>query len=244
MSRTAFSFLKQLNEAPARTRSYKGASHVFPAKIVKRYFASERLTDRFIRSLVKGHVIKWKEVLESFEFFYQTRKYLRRPSMAEMCCGHGLIGILFALLEERVEKVKLADADIPSSLAAVLDSAICLGPWVEEKVEVSETTIETVQAQLPAGTAVLSAHGCGALTDQVLDLAMAVQGPVAVMPCCCHPRSLEAPGVLYQELGVRDGVDVHRTYRLNEAGYEVLWKYIPQEVTPMNRIILATKPAF
>ena len=69
MSRTAFSFLKQLNEAPARTRSYKGASHVFPAKIVKRYFASERLTDRFIRSLVKGPVIKWKEVLESFEFF-------------------------------------------------------------------------------------------------------------------------------------------------------------------------------
>ena len=243
MSKTAFSFLKSLNDAPARIRTYNGDSHVFPAKIADRYFASERLTDRFISRLVKGHAIKWKEILESFEFFYQTRKYLRRPSLADVCCGHGLIGILFALLEEKVEKVRLADTSIPPSLASVLDTAICLGPWVKEKVEVSEADIAAIQAQVPSGTAVLAAHGCGSLTDQTLDLAMAVDGPVAVMPCCCHPRSPDAPKVLYRELGVKDGVDVHRTYRLNEAGYEVLWKYIPEEVTPMNRIIVGTKAA-
>ena len=77
MSRTAFHLLRSLNEAPPRARSYSGKSHVFPGKIVDRHFASDRLTDRLIRRLVRDHVIKWKEILESFEFFDQTRKQLR-----------------------------------------------------------------------------------------------------------------------------------------------------------------------
>ena len=241
MSRTSFNFLRSLNDAPSCARTYGGNSHVFPSKIIDLYFATDRLTDRFIRGLVESHATKWKEILESFEFFYQTRKYLRRPSLADICCGHGLIGILFALLEEQVEEVRLADSEIPPSLERVLEIAIGLGPWVKEKVKISEAGIEAIQSQVPSGTAIVSAHGCGSLTDRTLDLAMAVDGPVAVMPCCCHPRSPDAPQVLYRELGVKDGVDVHRTYRLNEAGYEVLWKYIPEEVTPMNRIIVGTK---
>lgn len=207
MSRTTFSLLRSLNNAPERMRTYRGDSHVFPAKIVERYFASDRLTDRFIRELVNGHVIKWKEILESFEFFEQTRKYLRRPSLADVCCGHGLIGILYALLEEKVEKVQLADTTIPPNFAPVLDLATRLGPWVKEKVEVLEVGIEAMQSKIPSTTAVISAHGCGSLTDQALDLAMGVDGPVAVMPCCCHPRSPDAPEVLYRELGVKDGVE-------------------------------------
>ena len=70
---------------------------------------------------------------------------------------------------------------------------------------------------------------------------MELDGPVAVMPCCCHPRSPDAPAVLYRELGVKDGVDIHRTYRLNDAGYAVQWKYIAEDITPMNRIIVGTK---
>ena len=89
----------------------------------------------------------------------------------------------------------------------------------------------------------LSSHGCGALTDQTLDLAIAMKGHVAVMPCCCHPKRPEAPEVMYRELGVKDGVDVDRTYRLNSAGYRVLWRYIPEDITPMNRIILGSRSA-
>jgi hypothetical protein len=241
VSKTAFRFLTSLNEAPSRARTYGGSSHVFPAKVVERYFASDRLTDRFIRALIDGHAIRWKEILESFEFFYQTRKYLRRSSMADVCCGHGLIGILFALLEEKVEKVLLADIEIPPKLPSILDIAIRLGPWVKEKITISKAEIEALHSQVSPGTAIVSAHGCGSLTDQALDLAISVGGPVAAMPCCCHPRSPDAPAILYRELGVKDGVDVHRTYRLNDAGYEVLWKYIPEEITPMNRIILGTK---
>ena len=241
MSKTHFSLLRALNEAPEPVRRYSGGSHVFPSRVVDQYFASERLTDRFIRGLVHGHVVKWKEILECFEFFDQTRKYLRRSSMVDVCCGHGLVGILFALLEKEVEQVGLVDRRIPASLPRVLETAIGLGPWVEEKVQFSEAAIGDLSSRIPTGTAVLSVHGCGALTDQAIDLALGAAGPVAVMPCCCHPRSPDAPEVLFRELGVKDGVDVHRTYRLNDAGYQVFWRYIPEDVTPMNRIILGTK---
>lgn len=241
MSKTHFSLLRSLNGAPEQVRAYSGGSHVFPSRLVEEYFSSGRLTDRFIRELVFGHVIKWKEILECFEFFDQTRKYLRRSSMVDVCCGHGLVGILFALLEKEVEQVRLTDTRIPASLPRVLETAIGLGAWVEEKVQFSEAAIGDLSSQIPRGTAVLSVHGCGGLTDQAIELAMGVDGPVAVMPCCCHPRSPDAPEVLYRELGVKDGVDVHRTYRLNDAGYQVLWRYIPEDVTPMNRIILGAK---
>ena len=243
MSRTAFHLLRSLNEAPPRARSYSGKSHVFPGKIVDRHFASVRLTDRLIRRLVRDHVIKWKEILESFEFFDQTRKQLRSATVVDVCCGHGLVGILYALLEREVERVILADSQIPPNLESTLRVAAELGPWVSDKVEVLEFGADKLSSRLPVGSSVLAAHGCGRLTDDALDLAMAVGGAVAVMPCCCHPRSLEAPAVLYGELGVKDGVDVHRTYRLHQAGYQVLWKYIPEAVTPMNRIIVGAPEA-
>jgi methyltransferase family protein len=241
VSRTTFSLLRSLNSAPLRARRYHGDSHVFFAKIVARYFATDRLTDRLIRELVHGYVLKWKEILECFEFFDATRKLMRRPCLADVCCGHGLIGILFALLMEEVEQVHLIDARIPDSLSRVLAVATKLGPWVEEKVTVHEMEVEAAESILPSGAAIVCAHGCGVLTDQALDLAMRLQGPVAVMPCCCHPRRPDTPQVLYQELGVKDGVDVHRTYQLHDAGYQVLWRYVPEDITPMNRIIVGAR---
>ena len=241
MSKTGFRLLRSLNGAPSRLRTYSGDSHVFPAKIVESYFPSDRLTDRFIRRLVGEHVLKWKEILESFEFFEQTWKYLRRSTLADVCCGHGLVGILYALLVERVESVVLADSEIPPNLEPTLEIACSLGPWVKQKVQVCNHEVAGVASRVPPETAVVSAHGCGGLTDQALELAMKLGGPVAVMPCCCHPRSPTAPAVLYSELGVKDGVDVHRTYRLHDAGYKVLWRYIPEDVTPMNRIIVGTR---
>jgi hypothetical protein len=238
VSRASFSLLRSLNNAPPTVRRYRGRSHVLPARALEQYFASDRLTDRLVRELVLGQVLRWKEILECFEFFDVTRKLVGRSCMADLCCGHGLLGILFALLVEEVERVHLIDTSIPDSLERVLEVATRLGPWVEDKVMISEQDIQAAQSMLPAATGIVCAHGCGALTDQALDLALGLHGPVAAMPCCCHPRSPDAPQVLCQELGVKNGVDVHRTYRLHEAGYQVLWRYIPEDITPMNRIIV------
>jgi len=142
--------------------------------------------------------------------------------MAEVCCGHGLIGTLYAMLEETVESVTLTDVTIPPSLRRVVKAATQLAPWTAEKMTIGERSIVDTGSILEKRTGVVSAHGCGALTDQAIDLALSVGGNVAVMPCCCHPKHPDAPQVLYRELGVKDGVDVHRTYRMNEAGYRVL----------------------
>ena len=47
------------------------------------------------------------------------------------------------------------------------------------------------------------------------------------------------PAALGRALGVSLATDVHRTYRLEEAGYTTRWSEVPKAITPMNRLILA-----
>ena len=154
MSRTSFGLLRSLNGAPSQVRNYSGYSHGFPAKIAESYFPSDRLTDRFIRRLIDEHVLKWKEILESFEFFEQTRKHLPRTTLADVCCGHGLVGILYALLVEEVESVVLVDTEIPPNLEPTLEIARSLGPWVDGKVKVLNVEVEEVASHVPPATAI------------------------------------------------------------------------------------------
>jgi hypothetical protein len=87
----------------------------------------------------------------------------------------------------------------------------------------------------------LGIHACGVATDQVLDAALAVQAKtVAVMPCCYSRTSPAAPHALREHLGAETCSDVHRTYRLEAAGYRVEWAFIPEPITPMNRIVLGS----
>ena len=62
------------------------------------WFPSENLTDRFARALSKRYAIDMKEFCEAFEFFARVRRSLRRSTVVDLCAGHGLTGILFALL--------------------------------------------------------------------------------------------------------------------------------------------------
>ncbi len=60
-------------------------------------------------------------------------------------------------------------------------------------------------------------------------------------PCCYANGICQASLVLRRELGLKAAIDTHRTYRLNEHGYHVKWMHIPEHVTPMNRVIIATR---
>ncbi|MEM9408868.1 MAG: hypothetical protein AAGA81_22750, partial [Acidobacteriota bacterium] len=48
-----------------------------------------------------------------------------------------------------------------------------------------------------------------------------------------------APVGLRQALGDDVAYDVHRTYALENQGYQVRWREIPEEITPMNRVLIA-----
>jgi len=204
-------------------------------------FASRSLADRLARSLAEHRAVSLKELLESFEFHARTRRRVRTRVVADLCCGHGLTGMLFGL-EREVEEVILIDKVRPPSFELILRALVEVAPQLRTKVRFHEVALDGAAALLPPGAAVVGVHACGRKTDGCIDAGIATGGPIAVMPCC-YPKSMAgAPRVLKSALGSMISVDVHRTYRLHEAGYQVDWTAIPEAVSPMNRILVATRP--
>ena len=202
-----------------------------------RWFPGDYLSSEFARALCRRRAIPFKEVLESFEFFACISKKMRAANVADICCGHGLVGILLAMFERKVAKVKLVDKVRPESFETVLAAAVEVAPWVAEKVEYLECKLENARDQLAENTTIIGVHACGERTDLCIEHAIALRGRVAVLPCCRHHRSHPSPPCLKQVLGGDVAIDVDRTYRLYEAGYHVRWDAIPAAITPMNRVL-------
>ena len=98
------------------------------------------------------------------------------------------------------------------------------------------------------GVLLASIHACGALTDEVLRLAVAGRSPVAVMPCC-HSlrkhglgagRDAERAAAAAALGGPAAAIDSLRIDGLRDAGYRVETSSIPHEITPKNRLILGS----
>ena len=84
---------------------------------------------------------------------------------------------------------------------------------------------------------VVSSHACGALTDLVLDRAVAAGARVAVLPCCHHLAGGEA-GALSGWIDGAAAMDIRRALRLEQQGYRIWTQSIPAEITPKNRLLL------
>lgn len=202
-------------------------------------FPGDTLPHRLVRALGARHAIDIKEVFESFEMFERIRRRLRAPRVADLYCGHGLTGILFAVFEREVEEVRLVDARRPESHARVLDAVVEVAPWVARKVRFDERDAMDAAEWLAPGTSVVAVHACGQRTDHAITAAIAAGSPVAVMPCCYRRTGKAAPRALHRVLGGINATDTHRTYALIGAGYSVDWQAIPACVTRHNRIIVA-----
>ncbi len=208
-------------------------------------FPSESLPDRLARALLERRAIMLKELLESFELYARVRKRVRRPTMMDLCCGHGLTGLLFALCERSVTRVILTDERRPRCYEQVYAAVVQVGPWVAEKVTFREAPLEGLSArdaEIPRDCGTLIVHGCGSLTDRGLEIGIRSGGPIAAMPCCYKTATRTAPLGLEHALGRILAADIARTYRLHDAGYHVDWSAIPEAITPMNRILVAWHP--
>lgn len=203
------------------------------------HFPGDGLTDRLVRALAEERALPIKEVAEAFEFFAVVRKYLRKsPVVADLCSGHGLVGLLFAVFERRTQEVVLVDRRQPDGFALALAAARRVAPWVEPKVRFQEGKLQDVRSGLAQGSAVVAVHACGELTDLCLDVADGLGGPFAVLPCCRSHARNPAPEGLRAALGEDVAYDVDRTYRLEARGYRVRWRTIPEAITPMNRVLI------
>lgn len=209
-------------------------------KLADRFFGGDTLHSKIVRSLAESVSLPLKELVESFEVFQVVRRDLRSPIIADLCCGHGLVGMLLAVFERRIEAVHLCDARFPQSSTKCLQAIEKVAPWIQGKVHHHVGKLKDVGDQLPF-TSALATHACGTLTDKCLELAIERGCSIAVTPCCYSRRTSLAPPVLVRELGIERASDAARTCRLEGEGYLVKWKYIAEAISPMNRVIVAVR---
>jgi len=131
-----FRFFPQLNDIPEDQRRWFGSDSRLFESAAQTYFAEDNLQNRLVREIAAQRLLPIKEVLESFEFFARVRKQTRAACVADLCCGHGLIGVLFAMFEKRVERVILVDREEPPSAvvsahACGVLSDLCIGAAIE-----------------------------------------------------------------------------------------------------------------
>ena len=232
---TSYKFFPQLNAVENKGWCKSGAR--FRPSYFEEYFKGDSLQNKLLKEIAYSNLLPVKEVLESFEYFAAVRRQIKAEVMCDLCCGHGLVGLLFAIFEKKVSKVILVDRTEPESRQKLVKALSKVAPWIEDKIIQVEDKISTEPAWLEKDMSVISTHACGTLTDLCIDIAIKVNGNIAVMPCCYPEKKCPAPVSLQTNLGFETAFDIHRTYTLENAGWHVRWKSIPSSITPMNRII-------
>jgi len=202
-----------------------------------------RLEDKLLRALVAREALPAKEVWESFETFARARRVLRGRCVVDLCCGHGLAGLLFAVFERELEELVLVDERVPANHPAVMAALDEVAPWARAKTRWVVQGLKSALPALPRDGAILAVHACGVRTDRAIEAALAARVPLVAVPCCYEGTAQRAPSGLVDALGVVLAVDIDRSYRLEQAGYAVRWTSLPAAITPMNRVIVARPPA-
>jgi hypothetical protein len=215
-----------------------------------------------------------KEVAESVEFYLRTSKRLLGAAkrlakssatsvdgntcvvVQDLCCGHGLTGMLFAACNPHRSPASVKVATVlvdqfePGSHRQLRETITEVCPWIkgQDGVRYVPSTLDAYFQEKTCGSAncdasiIISTHACGSLTDDVLQYAIdSNSAAIAVMPCCYTGTDKGTPYGIRRALGVSMAADVRRSFFLQESGYHVDWATIPTEVTPMNRIIVAER---
>jgi hypothetical protein len=198
------------------------------------------------RLICTSKSIRLKELLESVEFYLKIKKHLAKTKkVKDLCCGHGLVGLLIACLEEQVEEVELIDIRFTPAHQRLYDSLLGSYPQLQSKLKRREAKLSDLlkaQEQI-TDCFLLGVHACGQQSDLLLDLSKKHHLPSAIMPCCYPPKIKEKYEFLRDILGVVLTLDIQRTQELQALGFQVQWLAISPKITQMNRLILSLPQA-
>ena len=198
------------------------------------HFTGDTLFDRVARTVCEAGCLPRKELYESWELARRTRRRFRGGRVVDLACGHGLVAQLLVLLDDTSPTALALDRRLPPSAAKVAAALERQWPRLAGRTTFEEGAIANVV--LGPTDLVVSAHACGALTDDVLSLAMAARARVVVLPCCHDEDTCDRGGVE----GWVDGplaIDMTRAARLAANGYAVHTQVIPAAITPKNRLL-------
>lgn len=202
-------------------------------------FQGPTLFDHIARVVCAASCLPRKELYESWEIARRARRRFRGGRVVDLACGHGLVAHMMLLLDDTSETALAVDRRMPKSAGILAEAMVRAWPRLAGRIELGALPIAEVA--LRSSDVVVSAHACGSLTDEVLDLAIAASARVVVLPCC----QAEGKGDLGGVGGWVDGalaIDLTRAANLRAHGYTVYTQTIPAEITPKNRLLLGAPP--
>ena len=144
------------------------------------------------------------------------------------------------LLDDSSPAAVAVDPALPKSAAKLHDALV--GAWPRLAGRVTFVSGGPDDVTIEPDDVVVSCHACGGLTDRILDRAIQARARVAVLPCCHDIKTCDV-GDLTGWVDAALAIDVVRAQRLRAAGYTVKTQTISAEITPKNRLLLASGPA-
>src|SRR5688572_13708452 len=198
-------------------------------------FPRDTLYDRIGRVVCRVGRLPRKELYEAWEVARRVRRWCRGGRVLDVAGGHGLLAHVMLLLDDASPEAFVIDPATPPSGAALHDAFVIEWPRLEGRVARIAEDIRLVP--LRATDLVVSSHACGALTDRILDAAVAASARVAVLPCC-HDLARCDAGPLAGWLDGPMAIDAIRAMTLASRGYRTRTQLIPRAITPKNRLLI------
>jgi hypothetical protein len=232
----------QRHQVPAYARA-DSRSRLSPRSLPD--FAGDTLFDAVGRVIAAADCLPRKELYESWAVASRVRRRVRGRPVLDLAAGHGLVAWLLLLLDPTAPGARCVDRRKPPSAARLEAALVARWPRLAGRVRWEQGA----RGDLRRVTAhpdelVVGVHACGALTDRVLDAALAARAAVAVLPCC-HSGALARRDTAGLEAWMEGSlaVDAVRALRLRAAGYRVHLQTLPEAITPQNRLIVGVPPA-
>ena len=201
------------------------------------HFPSDSLFDKIARTVCTAGCLPRKELYEAWETARRIRRRISGKRVIDMACGHGLLAHIMVLLDDTIPSAIAVDKAIPKSAASLAETLVENWPRLKNRVEFRQEDLAEIE--IDNDDLLVSVHGCGRLTDRIIDLAIEAKVSVALLPCC-HDLKRSDTGELTGWLEPTLAIDVTRVSRLQSAGYKVMTLEIPYDITPKNRLIIAT----
>ncbi len=202
-------------------------------------FPEQTQFHRIARVVCGAGCLPRKELFEAWEVARRVRRRFRGGRIVDLCAGHGLLAQIMLLLDNSSPDALVVDQELPPSASTLARALAAEWPRLDGRVTFLEGPLEEVD--LGGGDVVVSIHSCGALTDRVIDLAVAARARLAVLPCCHDPGTADT-GALTGWLDGPLAVDVVRASKLRALGWQVWTQTIPAAITPQNRLLMACPP--
>ena len=199
-------------------------------------FTGETLFDHIARAVCRAGCLPRKELYEAWEVARRVRRRFRNGRVVDLACGHGLAAYILLLLDDSSPSALAVDRRIPDNAATLSAALEDTWPRLNGRVQFVEADLREVQ--LCRDDIVVSVHGCGELTDLILEQAVTAGARLAVLPCC-HDLDFADLGGLQGWLDGPLAVDVVRASLLRSHGYQVYTQLIPLDITPKNRLLMA-----